>query len=59
MVNCTTKDPAAGALTPVAMTGTAVNFERFNSQRELGVYLTKQYHIRPPNELTSCEVCHR
>ena len=26
---------------------------------DLGKYLTAQYHIRPPNELTSCETCHR
>ena len=56
MVNCTAKDPGAA---PAAMSGANANFERFNSQRDLGLYLTKQYHIRPPNELSSCEVCHR
>jgi len=31
----------------------------FTSQEELGKYLTQQYHIRTPNELSSCETCHR
>jgi hypothetical protein len=34
-------------------------YQPFTSQMELGRYLTEQYHIRPPNELTSCETCHR
>jgi hypothetical protein len=33
--------------------------QTFTSQMDLGRYLTQQYHIRPPNELTSCETCHR
>jgi len=32
---------------------------KFTSQMELGKYLTAQYHIRTPNELSSCETCHR
>jgi hypothetical protein len=32
---------------------------KFTSQIELGKYLTAQYHIRTPNELSSCETCHR
>jgi hypothetical protein len=35
------------------------SYRKFTSQGELGRYLTKQYHIRTPNELASCEVCHR
>jgi hypothetical protein len=35
------------------------NYSKFTSQIDLGRYLTSQYHIRPPNELTSCETCHR
>ncbi len=31
----------------------------FTNQMDLGRYLTEQYHVRPPNELTSCETCHR
>jgi hypothetical protein len=34
-------------------------YQEFTSQMDLGRYLTDQYHIRPPNELTSCETCHR
>jgi hypothetical protein len=35
------------------------SYQKFTSQIDLGRYLTAQYHIRPPNELTSCETCHR
>lgn len=35
------------------------SYQKFSSQIELGHYLTAQYHIRTPNELSSCEVCHR
>ena len=35
------------------------SYQKFTSQMDLGRYLTSQYHIRPPNELTSCETCHR
>jgi hypothetical protein len=35
------------------------SYQEFTSQADLGRYLTAQYHIRPPNELSSCEVCHR
>ena len=34
-------------------------YKMFTSQRDLGNYLTEKYHIRTPNELQSCEVCHR
>ena len=35
------------------------SYKKFTSQEDLGKYLTAQYHIRPPNELSSCETCHR
>jgi hypothetical protein len=35
------------------------SYTKFTSQAELGKYLTSQYHIRTPNELASCETCHR
>jgi len=35
------------------------SYSKFTTQIDLGRYLTSQYHIRPPNELTSCETCHR
>ncbi|MBB5058238.1 hypothetical protein HDF16_002952 [Granulicella aggregans] len=35
------------------------NFKPYYSQAELGKYLTGQYHIRTPEQLSSCETCHR
>src|SRR5579859_1489679 len=35
------------------------SYTKFTSQRELGNFLIDHYHIRKPNELASCEVCHR
>jgi hypothetical protein len=35
------------------------SYQKFTSQIDIGHYLTSEYHIRPPNELTSCETCHR
>jgi len=40
-------------------TSTMASYQKFTSQMELGKYLTAQYHIRTPNELSSCETCHR
>ncbi|HEX4320755.1 MAG TPA: cytochrome c3 family protein [Acidobacteriaceae bacterium] len=34
-------------------------YTKFTDQRALGVYLIDHYKIRKPNELSSCEVCHR
>jgi hypothetical protein len=34
-------------------------FQKFTSQDELGHFLVDHYKIRTPNELSSCEVCHR
>jgi hypothetical protein len=45
-----------------ASTGTipaSLQYEKFTSQDQLGHFLLKQYHIRNPYELSSCEVCHR
>jgi hypothetical protein len=44
----------AGAALPAP-----VSYTKFTSQMELGHFLEKNYHIRTPRELTSCEVCHR
>jgi len=35
------------------------SFHKFTSQQDLGKYLTGQYHIRTPEQLSSCETCHR
>ncbi len=42
---------------PMAILPTS--YHKFTSQRELGTYLADKYRIRTPNELQSCEVCHR
>ena len=34
-------------------------YTKFTSQRDLGNFLIDHYKIRKPNELASCEVCHR
>jgi hypothetical protein len=39
--------------------GTTAEYGKFTSQMELGHFLEKEYHIRTPKDLTSCEVCHR
>ena len=44
--------PPMGVMVPAS-------YQKFTSQIELGKYLTTQYHIRAPNELASCETCHR
>ncbi len=51
--NATATDAPAGVM-PAAL-----HYEKFTSQDQLGHFLLKQYHIRTPNELSSCEVCHR
>ena len=48
-------NPAVAGMPAVA----TLNYTKFSSQEALGKYLTSQYHIRAPNELSSCEVCHR
>jgi hypothetical protein len=73
-VTCMTKDPGAsgpevamlrviglGATASDVLPGLMVpaSYRKFTSQIDLGRFLTSQYHIRPPNELTSCETCHR
>ena len=47
-----TDGPPMGIMMPAS-------YQKFTSQIELGKYLTAQYHIRTPNELASCETCHR
>jgi hypothetical protein len=69
-VMCVTKDPLAGVVlnatltTPSFMNGkreipSQLYYEKFTSQDELGNFLVAHYKIRTPNELSSCEVCHR
>jgi hypothetical protein len=64
-VNCATQDPATKGLAAAGVGGTgsvelvSASYTKFTSQRELGNYLIEHYKIRKPNELSSCEVCHR
>ncbi|HEY9127629.1 MAG TPA: cytochrome c3 family protein [Acidobacteriaceae bacterium] len=65
-VECTTKDPEE-AVEPASLNTASMMMAakpaappvKFTSQRELGRFLIDNYHIRKPNELSSCEVCHR
>jgi len=50
--------PAASDGPPMGIVMPA-SYQKFTSQMELGKYLTAQYHIRTPEELSSCETCHR
>jgi hypothetical protein len=36
-----------------------LHYVKLTDQDALGKYLTQQYHIRTPQELSSCETCHR
>jgi D-alanyl-D-alanine carboxypeptidase len=74
-VSCTTVDPTKGGLEVAALQTAATgqtasdvpastlpvpaSYTKFTNQMDLGKYLTAQYHIRTPNELSSCETCHR
>ena len=44
--------------TPVLLP-VGLHYTKFTNQEALGVFLIQHYKIRPPRELTSCEVCHR
>ncbi|MCL2659513.1 MAG: cytochrome c family protein [Acidobacteriaceae bacterium] len=73
-VACTTSDPAkdapevatlqrvsAGSISVVPRSAIPLpaSYTKFTTQVDLGRYLTAHYHIRTPNELSSCETCHR
>ena len=44
---------------PIGAMAMPVSYRKFTSQAEMGKYLTDQYHIRTPEQLSSCETCHR
>ena len=48
----------ASDVPPLGITMPA-SYQKFTDQIELGKYLTAQYHIRNPEQLSSCETCHR
>ena len=62
-VNCVTKEPTENEdeMSP-SMGQIGIRFPKyvkFTSQDQLGHFLVDYYKIRTPNELASCEVCHR
>lgn len=58
-VPATGQQGAAVSDAPVNEVPATVNYQKFTDQMALGHFLVKQYNIRVPRELTSCEVCHR
>ncbi len=48
----------ASDVPPLGITMPA-SYEKFTDQMDLGKYLTAHYHIRNPQQLSSCETCHR
>jgi hypothetical protein len=48
----------ASDVPPLGVTMPA-SYTKFTDQMELGKYLTAEYHIRNPEQLSSCETCHR
>jgi Cytochrome c7 and related cytochrome c len=50
----TTASDAPGMTIPAGL-----HYTKFTDQDALGKYLTQEYHIRTPQELSSCETCHR
>ena len=44
---------------PMGAMAMPASYRKFTSQAEMGKYLTDQYHIRNPEQLSSCETCHR
>src|ERR1700751_1249393 len=57
-LSVTAHGPTASDVPPLGITMPA-SYEKFTDQMELGKYLTAQYHIRNPQQLSSCETCHR
>jgi hypothetical protein len=48
----------ASDVPPLGITMPA-SYEKFTNQMDLGKYLTTHYQIRNPQQLSSCETCHR
>ncbi len=57
--NAAATDAAPAMMMMMKMKKSPVSYTKFTDQMELGKYLTAQYHIRRPDELSSCETCHR
>jgi hypothetical protein len=50
--------PTSSDVPPLEITMPA-SYQKFTNQMDRGRYLTAQYHIRNPEQLSSCETCHR
>jgi hypothetical protein len=57
-MNTESNGPTSSDVPPLGITMPA-SYQKFTSQIDLGKYLTAQYHIRNPEQLSSCETCHR
>jgi Cytochrome c7 and related cytochrome c len=57
-ISATAHGPTASDVPPLGISMPA-SYEKFTNQMDLGKYLTAQYHIRNPQQLSSCETCHR
>jgi Cytochrome c7 and related cytochrome c len=57
-MNSEAHGPTSSDVPPLGITMPA-SYEKFTNQMDLGKYLTAQYHIRNPEQLSSCETCHR
>jgi hypothetical protein len=51
--------PQVASDAPAMVIPAGLHYEKLTDQDSLGKYLTQQYHIRTPQELSSCETCHR
>ena len=57
-MNTEANGPTSSDVPPLGITMPA-SYQKFTNQMDLGRYLTAQYHIRNPEQLSSCETCHR
>jgi Cytochrome c7 and related cytochrome c len=57
-MNTELNGPTSSDVPPLGITMPA-SYQKFTNQMDLGRYLTTQYHIRNPEQLSSCETCHR
>jgi Cytochrome c7 and related cytochrome c len=57
-LNTQANGPTSSDVPPLGI-AMPTSYEKFTNQMDLGKYLTTQYHIRTPDQLSSCETCHR
>ena len=54
-----TPGQTAADMGPAMTMPASLHYTKYTNQQALGEFLVKQYNIRTPRELSSCEVCHR